>query len=96
MMKNRNMLIDEATKMKEQNDRVKKVYNKLVHHINAEENQRDIHVGSMQYMLGTKIDAIQGNRVKKQELKEVAEITLAQKDEKEKNWYKVYLCHKFM
>lgn len=29
-------------------------------------------------------------------MKEVAETTLAEKDQKEKNWYKVYLCQRFV
>lgn len=50
----------------------------------------------MQYMVGNKIDAFAGCREKKEEMREIAEITLSEKDTKQKNWYKVYLCHKFM
>ena len=29
-------------------------------------------------------------------MKEIAEVALSEKDSKEKNWYKVYLCSKFV
>lgn len=96
MTKNKVMLSQQATKMKEETDRVKKVYNKLVNHIAAEQNERDIHVGSMQYMIGTKVDAYEVNKERKHELRELAQITCSERDEKQKNWYKVYLCQKFI
>ena len=68
----------------------------MIEHLNAEEQERSTHVGSMQHMIITKLDAIQGNREKKEEMREIAEVTLSEKDPKEKNWYKVFLCHKFM
>lgn len=68
----------------------------MIQHVNAEEYERSTHVGSMQYMVITKLGAIQGNREKKEEMREIAEVTLSERDPKEKNWYKVFLCQKFM
>ena len=58
------------------------MYTKLVNHISAEENEREIHVGSMQYMVGNKIEAFEGCREKKEEMREIAEITLSERDTK--------------
>ena len=34
--------------------------------------------------------------LRREEMREIAEFTMQDKDINEKNWYKVHLCHKFV
>ena len=40
--------------------------------------------------------AYQGCVMKKEQMRQVAEITFGEKDRMEKNWYRVYLCQRFV
>jgi hypothetical protein len=47
-------------------------------------------------MLEEKNGLVEYTTVREVEMREIAENTLQDKDHKEKNWYKVYLCHRFV
>lgn len=94
--KHKKIILKEEKNKKEEEDKTKKVYQKMVEYIGAEEQAREDHINSMQYMIDSKVQAFEGTVLKKSEMKEIAEITLSEKDSREKNWYKVYLCNRFV
>lgn len=50
----------------------------------------------IQGRLEEKTILLQNNEKRVEELQEISQIALQGKDNKEKNWYKVYLCHRFV
>lgn len=47
-------------------------------------------------MIEEKNNLLEYTALRGSEMKEIAENALQDKDQKEKNWYKVYLCHRFV
>lgn len=47
-------------------------------------------------MIEEKNNLVEYTTLRGSEMKEIAENALQDKDQKEKNWYKVYLCHRFV
>ena len=50
----------------------------------------------IQTKLEEKTLLLQNNQKRAEELQEISQLALQDKDYKEKNWYKVYLCHRFV
>lgn len=50
----------------------------------------------MHAMISEKVSLQENTSLRQSEMNEIAENTLQDKDIKEKNWYKVHLCHKFV
>lgn len=78
--KQKHIILKEEKSKREEEDKTKKVYQKMVEHIEADEQAREEHISSMQYMIDNKVQAYEGSILKKSELKEIAEITLSEKD----------------
>jgi len=70
--------------------------NKMLKHISNEKQERDSHLYNVQSMLNEKEDMVVNEDVRNEEMKEIALVTLQDKDIAEKNWYKCYLCTRFV
>ena len=68
----------------------------MLAHVNAEGGERGTHMGSMKYMVKNRVQAYQGAAGKRVEMREIAEVTMTEKDSQEKSWYKVYLCERLV
>lgn len=80
----------------EEEDKTRKIYQKLLDHLQVEQGERQAHINSVENMINEKVGLNEGNEIRRAEMKEISENTLQDKDEHEKNWYKVYLCNRFI
>lgn len=55
--------------MKEQTDKIRKMYGKMIEHVEGEYHERGEHLGSMEYMVNSKVMAYQGGIMKKEEMR---------------------------
>ena len=96
LSKTKEIIVRENTNNHEEEDKTKKVYNKLVEHFEQEQREREESIASLERMIEEKNSLLDYTTMRSVEMKEIAESALQDKDGKEKNWYKVYLCHKFV
>jgi hypothetical protein len=80
----------------EEDDKTKKIHQKLMEHLEEEKRERESHINNMETMISEKVALNENSELRKSEMKEIAENTLQDKDQKEKNWYKVYLSCRFV
>ncbi len=96
LSKTKEIITRENTSNHEEEDKTKKVYNKLVEHFDQEQREREESIASLERMIEEKNSLLEYTTMRSVEMKEIAESALQDKDGKEKNWYKVYLCHRFV
>jgi hypothetical protein len=96
IQKQKQIILKENAGKQEEEDKTRKVYTKLNEHLQAEQRERETHIASMMGMINEKQTVVENGEIRQSEMKEIAESTLQDKDAKEKNWYKVYLCHRFV
>jgi hypothetical protein len=96
IQKQKQIILKENAGKQEEEDKTRKVYTKLHEHLLAEQKERETHIASMMGMINEKQTVVENGEIRQSEMKEIAESTLQDKDAKEKNWYKVYLCHRFV
>lgn len=63
--KQKNNILKQEKSKREEEDKTKKVYQKMVEHIEAEQQAREEHINSMQYMIDSKVHAYEGSILKK-------------------------------
>lgn len=82
--------------LSEEEDRTQKIYQKLLEHLEEENMEREAHISNLNRMIEEKVMVNESTEMRQTEMKEIAENALQDKDGKEKNWRKVYLCHRFV
>jgi hypothetical protein len=92
----RHLIEEQQKKSREEDDKTEKMKSKLLSHVNNDKKERDSHLYLVQNIVNEKEDMVASEQVRGLEMQEVALQTLQDKDTKEKGWYKVYLCHRFV
>lgn len=77
-------------------DRARKVYEKLVKQLDAENRERREHLANIQSSIQTRVELKEVSVARDEEILEIAERAMQDKDENEKNWKKLLSVHKFV
>lgn len=86
----------DGTQISEEDDRTTKVYKKFLKELNAEREERQAHLDSLEYMIEEKRKVNEINEYREKQIMEIAERAMQDKDEGEKKWEKLYLTNKFL
>lgn len=94
MKKQRKIILEEFKANSEEDDRTKKVFIKLLLQLQAEDQERLAHLQSVNAMLSEKQKIVEGAEVREKETELIAEEALQEKSPSEKNWLRIFFCHK--
>ena len=96
LKKQKEVIEIDRTGLSENDDRTNKVCKKYLQQLKAEQNEREEHIASLESMIAEKTKVNHLNMIRSQEMTEIAERAMQDKDENQVKWEKLYLSNKLV